>query len=414
MGGPGMMMMGGGGWGGGRGGDRGGPGGGGFGGGGFDPSQFLTRMDTNGNGSLDPEEAQGPARFMLERMARDNPKIDLTKPIAMSTLTEAFQRMRGGAGGDGRGGPSDEEILEPESDSLVPGFSTKQEKIPVPGFGASGEKFAVRVDERDLKEADDRIKRYDKNNDQSLDENEMKEGRWTDSPMQYDRNRDGKLNRQELATRQARRRNLKGDQESNNKKKEQANAARTRDAGEKKEEAKPNIFEKIASYRLTDAEGKSVRPAGLPEWFTRNDINNDAQVSMKEFNRNWSATVIEDYERFDINKDGFITTKECLAGVKKGYIPGAMSTAPASESTASSGTTSSAAPSTASPTPAASSGGDKMRAFAEKAIKKLDKDGNGLLTPEEFKETDAVFTKNDTNKDGKIDIDEYVAYRNAR
>jgi Ca2+-binding EF-hand superfamily protein len=235
--------------------------------------------------------------------------------------------------------------------------------------------------------------------------------------MQYDRNRDGKLNRQELATRQARRRNLKGDQESNNKKKEQANAARTRDSGEKKEEAKPNIFEKIASYRLTDAEGKSVRPAGLPEWFTRNDINNDAQVSMKEFNRNWSATVIEDYERFDANKDGFITTKECLVAVKKGYIPGAMSTAPATESTASSGTTSSAAPSTAStasPTPAASSGGDKMRAFAERAIKKLDKDGNGLLTPEEFKETDAVFTKNDTNKDGKIDIDEYVAYRNAR
>ncbi|MFN7795118.1 MAG: EF-hand domain-containing protein, partial [Planctomycetota bacterium] len=65
-GGPGMMIMGGGGErGSDRGGDRGrggwsgGSGGfsGGFGGGGFDPSSFITRMDTNGNGSIDPEEA---------------------------------------------------------------------------------------------------------------------------------------------------------------------------------------------------------------------------------------------------------------------------------------------------------------------------------------------------------------------
>ena len=64
-GGPPMMVMGGGSD---RGGDRGRGGfssggfSGGFGGGGFDPSSFISRMDTNGNGSIDPEEAQGPAR----------------------------------------------------------------------------------------------------------------------------------------------------------------------------------------------------------------------------------------------------------------------------------------------------------------------------------------------------------------
>ena len=83
-----------------RGGDRGGFGGGdrgGFSSGGFDPSSFLTRMDTNGNGMLDPDEAQGPARFMLDRMARSNPKIDISKPIPMSLLTESFQQMRSGS-----------------------------------------------------------------------------------------------------------------------------------------------------------------------------------------------------------------------------------------------------------------------------------------------------------------------------
>ena len=96
------------------GGDRGGD----RGGGGFDPSSFLTRMDANGNGMLDPEEAQGPARFMLDRMARDNPNIDLSKPIPMSTLTEALQRMRSGgssSSGSPMGGGGDEDfIMTPE------------------------------------------------------------------------------------------------------------------------------------------------------------------------------------------------------------------------------------------------------------------------------------------------------------
>ena len=35
---------------------RGGPGGG------FGPEMFLQRLDTNGNGMLDPDEAQGRAR----------------------------------------------------------------------------------------------------------------------------------------------------------------------------------------------------------------------------------------------------------------------------------------------------------------------------------------------------------------
>ncbi len=68
-----MMMMGGGPPGMGFGGEGFGRGGRG-GGGGFDPTAFLGRMDTNGNGSLDPDEMQGPARFFLDRMAQNNPR----------------------------------------------------------------------------------------------------------------------------------------------------------------------------------------------------------------------------------------------------------------------------------------------------------------------------------------------------
>ena len=176
------------------GGDRGGD----RGGGGFDPSSFLTRMDANGNGMLDPEEAQGPARFMLDRMARDNPNIDLSKPIPMSTLTEAFQRMRsGGSSSSGSpmgGGGDDDFIMTPEKSSLVPGFSTKVTVIPVPGFGVSGEAKNVPVEESDLREAESRLRSYDKNNDKMLDESELKEWRSSDPPLSYDTREDEQPN----------------------------------------------------------------------------------------------------------------------------------------------------------------------------------------------------------------------------
>jgi len=404
-----------------RGGDRGSSGG-------FDPSSFLTRMDTNGNGMLDPDEAQGPARFMLDRMARNNPKIDITKPIPMSVLTESFQQMRSGGssyggssyGGSSYGGSSDEETPILEKNSLVPGFAiVKVEKLPVPGFGASGEKFIVPVDERDLKEADDRMQRYDKNNDQHLDENELKEGRWSDSPMQYDKNKDGKLSRQELATRYARRRLVSGSQPESSQKRDEANAKRSRDNKDNRdqgEKEKPNPLEKRSSYRIVDVDGKPPLPAGLPEWFTKNDIDGDNQVSMAEHIKKWSQDEVEKFLTYDSNEDGLITTKECLAAIKKGLFMAGSSSG--STATASSSAASSSAAGTGAKTDevskttggAAPSADARMREWASYRLKKLDKDNNGFLSPEEFDNKDK-FTKADVNKDGRIDVEEYA---NAR
>lgn len=406
-----------------RGGDRGGGGGdrGGFGGGGdrggsggFDPSSFLTRMDTNGNGMLDPDEAQGPARFMLDRMARSNPKIDITKPIPMSVLTESFQQMRSGGPSFGGFGSSDEENPILEKNALVPGFATvKVEKIPVPGFGASGEKFTVQAEERDLKDADERMQRYDTNKDGYLDENELKEGRWSDSPMQYDKNRDGKLSKQELAVRYARRRLATPSQPESSTRREDPIIKRSREGRErdnrdngddKKDKSSP--FANRASYRITEA------PAGLPEWFTRNDSNSDNQVEMAEFSKKWTQDSIEDFQRFDANQDGYITSKESLVAVKKGYIPGgatSLVSAPVSSPSASAGTPTAGSPASTS-TKSTSSATPDMRSWAEKKIKTYDKDGNGFLSPNELPDA-SKFSDMDTNKDGKIDLDEYVASR---
>ncbi len=401
------------------GGDRGGFGGGdrgGFSSGGFDPSSFLSRMDTNGNGMLDPDEAQGPARFMLDRMARSNPKIDISKPIPMSLLTESFQQMRNGSSEFGSS-YSDSENAIVEKNSLVPGFGKKAvEKVPVPGFGVGGERANIAVEERDMKEADERMERYDKNKDGYLDENEMKESRFSGTPMQYDNNRDGKLSRQELAARQAARRLASGGQpDSSSQRRDESNSKKSRDKrdnGEENTKDKPNLFEKRASFRVTDAEGKVPAVAGLPEWFTRNDVNNDSQVSMFEFSKKWTQDTIEDFSRFDANQDGFITMKECLVAVKKGFIPGGASSAPTQPEASTAAVESSSTPQT--PNPSASLPNDKvaaMKIWAAPRMKKEDNDGNGFLSPEEFISKTIKFADADINKDGRIDIDEYVAAR---
>jgi Ca2+-binding EF-hand superfamily protein len=368
---------------------------------------------------LDPEEMQGPARFMLDRIARDNPKIDITKPIPISTISEAFQRMRSGSS-FGSSSSDEDFITSAEKTSLVPGFgsATKTERVPVPGFGVNAEAPAIKIDEADLKEAEERMRRYDRNNDQVLDENELKEGRWSDAPMQYDRNRDGKLSLQELAMRYARRRvsSVQSTPDSQRRDSMSSSNRKKDDDKDRKEKEKPGLWDKRASYRLGEKDGAPVRPAGLPEWFTRYDTNLDNQVSMPETGKKWDQEALDSFFQFDTSGDGFITVQECLAGVKKGYIFGASGSVASSTQASPSTPTSTGGTPTASkpaapagsPAPAAAGIDPRMREWATKQLAKADKDGNGSLSLTEFS---GDFAAADSNKDGKIDADEYAANR---
>lgn len=425
----GMMMMGGGGMGGGA-------------MGGFDPTSFLSRMDRNGNGSIDPDEMEGPARFMLERMARGNPNIDMSKPIPISAITEAISAARrggegggfGGWGGDSNwGGANDDSVSMAES-VLVPGFGIKRELAPIPGFGSNPFKFNVKVEEQDLRDAEERIRRYDRNRDGMLDATELQAGRWGDDPMTFDQNGDGKLTREELAVRSAKRRLNAASSSSSNQRDNRSqanNGQQSRQDSDRKE--MPNPFEKITSYRIADKDGNPKRPAGLPEWFIRKDEDGDNQVSMKEFATKWTDDVIEDFNRFDTNGDGLITTRECLAAVKLGFIPGSASSSSSSgrssgsrsEGSRSEGSRSdsSSAASTATASGGTTSGGAssggtsaadaRMRDWVAKKIQPFDKNGDGKLDVDELRAYDATldFSSVDTDGDGLADVDELAAAR---
>ena len=191
-GGPGGGFRGGPGGGGPGGGFRGGPGGG-FGGppgggtrgrgeggrGGFDPSSFLSRLDANGNGKIDPDEQQGPASMLIQRLQSVDSSIRPGESISLSRITDAFNKMRGerASGSDdprSRGSRTSaaDEAMEPEL--LVPGFGTEAEPIPLMGFGPAAEMLSsVVVTEADLREARERLSRYDRNRDGALTKEEM-------------------------------------------------------------------------------------------------------------------------------------------------------------------------------------------------------------------------------------------------
>jgi hypothetical protein len=62
------------------------------------------------------------------------------------------------------------------------------------------------------------------------------------------------------------------------------------------------------SYRFSRASDKL--PTGLPSWFKSRDANGDGQVSMNEYSRSVSQSMVAEFRRYDTNDDGIITPKE--------------------------------------------------------------------------------------------------------
>lgn len=407
-----------------RGGPPGGPGGGGF-----DPAAMLGRFDRNSNGMIDPDENNGFAASMLQRLAERDKSIDLKKPVPLAKLTEAFNQMRGGGGGEEErgGGPSSN---EPEL--LVPDFSLSTAPLPPEGFGTLSSNFSVRVEERDIKEAEDRIRRYDRNNDNKLSKQELAAGRWSEDPMQFDRNKDGVLVASELAVRYANRRIEEEQQRSQGGNRDASGrggfpgfAARggedggagrgwdrgggeegwNRSGGEDAAQVE-NRFGEVKSFKIVA--GSSSTVSGLPDFFSRSDKDGDGQVMMNEFSSSWNAETLQEFLKWDLNNDGVIVARECLAALENGVRV-------SSTSSASSGSNSSSS-SNSSPSSSSSGSGDSLAAAyvdqARVVIGKYDQNGDGQLTANEWgKMLIKPKEGTDANGDGVITVEEYAAFR---
>jgi Ca2+-binding EF-hand superfamily protein len=394
----------------GRGGDRGGSSEGfrrGGSRGGFDPSSFLSRLDRNNNGTIDPDEQQGPAQFLIRRVQSVDPDIKPGEPISLKRITDAFEKMRSGRGGDDddsrdrgrRGSDDDDDGLTPEL--LVPGFGVETGPPMLAGFGPAAEMMEVVVTDKDRDEARNTIRRFDRNRNGVLDREEIS-SRFSGNPMDFDRNKDGRLTESELAVRYARRRETR-----------EASGESDRDRRDRRDREEdvepPDVYGGRKSYRVIA--GPEL-PEGLPGFFTDKDRNQDGQVEMAEFASKWDDATVGEFFKSDLNRDGIITAEEALRAVEQG----ARVSAP--ESSGDAGAMA-RAPSSSSP-PSSGDGGGSQKAspkyieYAERIVGRYDKNEDKKLTASEWDKMLMSPAGADANRDGAITVEEYALWMQSR
>jgi Ca2+-binding EF-hand superfamily protein len=288
---------------------------------------ILQRMDRNGDGKIDPNELEGPAKSMYEGMAQ-RAGLDPSKPISLEKIRKAMtDRSHDQEEGDKRDGDASggkKGSKEPET-PLVPGFGLAQNLPSVPGFGVrvpgssvggsvvaataassdASSSSSGAVSEKSRTEYKVRgyakgiIEKYDRNKDGSLDKEER--GQMKSDPKDADRNNDGVITEDELVAKF-----MKDD------KGRDGSSGSSRLVSQK-------------TYRYVPPSEKL--PEGLPDWFVEYDENEDGQVAMHEFASDWDNSTAQRFCHNDLNNDGVITPTECLDAMSREPEPEAVSAA---------------------------------------------------------------------------------------
>jgi Ca2+-binding EF-hand superfamily protein len=264
------------------------------------------------------------------------------------------------------------------------------------GFGPAAEMLSVAVTEEDEREANELLRRMDRNRDGVLSGSEIS-SRFSGNPLDFDRNRDGKLTARELAVRYARRR--EGREEA------RRDDGRRRDDRDRDEPVEiPDVFNGRKSYRVTTSR---QLPEGLPGFFTDKDADGDGQVSMAEFAQEWSDEVVKEFFASDLNRDGVITADEALRAVE---MPGASAMASTSSSSAPPSSTGDGA------VPAAPSGPieEKYLKVGQRIVGKYDKNNDAALTASEWEKMLMSPADADANRDGRVTVEEYALWMQSR
>lgn len=333
-------------------------------------------MDRNGNGVLDDDEVSDRARGFIDRIKERAGYTD-KGPVNIDKLASAYKKQTD----DGEPG-------------TVPGFGEDPGLDPALGFDAPpplGDlALENKFDQKTIDTVNSMLEKYDKDKNGFLDGYEWAGARWRTPPEGSDLNKDGKLDRLELAKRVSgfsapREEENKDDRGSDGRgsgddqikksaksmmyqydkdksgylekeewfKSDLADYDKNKDGKISTDELASRIAkfasrssfgsrsdgEKVDTYRFLSPLERL--PKGLPSWFNDNDLDEDGQIHMSEYASTWSDSKAEEFTRYDLNGDGFITPNEALAADGKPVPSNSSLTSTASTSRSSSSPSSS-------------------------------------------------------------------------
>ncbi|MGY8766889.1 MAG: hypothetical protein ACKVH8_00490 [Pirellulales bacterium] len=154
--------------------------------------------------------------------------------------------------------------------------------------------------EKYTKYAQSMIKQYDTNKNGVIDKSEW--AKMKGNPGEHDKNHDGRLDLKEMTARLSGYSKGAPSSSSSRPSSKYSSKSRSSTSREPEKDVVPTYRFKSALERL---------PEGLPDWFIRNDSNADGQIMMSEYSTSWTSTKVREFQGFDLNGDGVITSKEC-------------------------------------------------------------------------------------------------------
>ncbi|MGD0384142.1 MAG: EF-hand domain-containing protein [Thermoguttaceae bacterium] len=296
---------------------------------------LLQSLDTNHNGMIDAEEAQGPNGQMIENILR-RAGIEPKYPVSISKIQEAMNNRSRGMTGNAPASSTTEKTSEEAkpadatSTPLVPGFGEVSLKLPVvPGFGtsnsitAAGDKktgassdsssasasstsSTLSLDDRIRQHAISLMKENDTNKNGQLEKEE-----WSQMKEKYkaaDTDHDGIITLDELT------KFLIADSGSGP---QSPGGTPASNAGSNSLALQGNLgSSKTNRYRSPTERAAELN---LPDWFARFDADGDGEVSMSEFIKAKGDTesTAKEFASYDLDNDGIITPQEVLKVMKK-------------------------------------------------------------------------------------------------
>lgn len=322
-------------------------------------TDWIQRLDRDGDGYIDPDEMSARVRQFLQRFADSSSRIDLSSRVSVRRLEWAVRRYY-----EGRDSGRRDESAPVARAGSIPGFELPANQTLIPGFGGAAIRYPYTKE--DLEQADRRLDRYDRDGDGYLDADEIARARWSDpGPEAFDFDGDGRLSRIELAQRYARRRiderdaalplatassqpeatetvdtgPLSGRTQSRSRSRERSSrylayallerydfnkdgVLDTRELAAAGIESGKADFDRdgvVDRSELTEYIYQEMEKKGndmselLPTWFFERDLDGDGQVDMAEFADQWDEQTAEEFAAYDLNGDGVITADELLA-----------------------------------------------------------------------------------------------------